>query len=352
MTPEETELLKEAGELFVRDFACTVPLALLYGVYCLLAFQAVYTVLNRRKSKYTWILVTFLIVNFLITTTYFCLYEAIVFVLMQTALVKNTDLSLGDRFTIASDSILGLSIGDMWLGGVNGLAYISGDGIVVWRSWAIWNGRRSVLVLPLFFLFATFAIFITSCTIRTIADVNPSIIPPNTLFGSLTIAGFTASIATNFTSTVLIGIKAYQHRKFMNTLDMSNTMVVKILLLLTESGGLYIAFQIIQICVAFLDDSQLSNSSFNIASHVWGVVMNFVSAMYPMLIVLIVHRNKSMSDRLSTHVFNETHISFARSRPADSVEGLESQELEAGHEERAQSVYAERKSVERGLSSK
>ncbi|KAJ3839487.1 hypothetical protein F5878DRAFT_118435 [Lentinula raphanica] len=238
----------------------------------------------------------------------------------------------------------------MWLGGVNGLAYISGDGIVVWRSWAVWDGKRSVLILPVFCLFGTVAIFITSSTLRTIAYVYPSIIEPNSLFGSLTIAGYTASIATNFTSTVLIGIKAYQHHKFMNTLGMSSTMVVKILLLLTESGVLYIAFQIVNLCLAFLDNGYLSDSSFNIASHVWGVIMNFVAAMYPTIIILIVHHNNSLSHPRSTQVFSQTHISFARSPPANSIEGLESHELESALDERAQSVHPERKSVEHGIS--
>ncbi|KAJ3772172.1 hypothetical protein FB446DRAFT_845767 [Lentinula raphanica] len=351
MTPEETELLKAGGELFMRDFAYTVPLGLLYGVYCLLAFQAVHTVINRKKSRFSWILVAFLIANFLITTAYLSLYEATAFVLLKTAIIKNTDLPLEDRFTVATDSVLGLGIGQMWLGGVNGLAYISGDGIVVWRSWAVWDGKRSVLILPVFCLFGTVAIFITSSTLRTIAYVYPSIIEPTSLFGSLTIAGYTASIATNFTSTVLIGIKAYQHHKFMNTLGMSSTMVVKILLLLTESGVLYIAFQIVNLCLAFLDNGYLSDSSFNIASHVWGVIMNFVAAMYPTIIILIVvHHNNSLSHPRSTQVFSQTHISFARSPPANYIEGSESHELESALDERAQSVHPERKSVEHGIS--
>ncbi|KIK65921.1 hypothetical protein GYMLUDRAFT_952440 [Collybiopsis luxurians FD-317 M1] len=196
---------------------------------------------------------------------------------MQTALVKNTELPLAQRFSIASNSILQLSIVEMWLGGVNGLLYMFGDGIVVWRAWAVWTERQVVIIIPGFFLLATFAIFITSSTLRTIASVNPSIIEPNSLFGSLVIAGYTASIATNFSSTVLIGIKACKHRRFMKTLGMGPSKAAKVLILLTESGVVYIVLQVINVCIAFLDDQSSSNSPLNIASHVWGVIMNFVA---------------------------------------------------------------------------
>ncbi|KAJ3984615.1 hypothetical protein F5890DRAFT_1515881 [Lentinula detonsa] len=351
MTPEETVLLQEGGELFVRDFAYTVPLTLLYGTYALLAFQALYTMMKRRKTIFSWVLIALLIITFLVITTYLCLYEASVFVLMQTALVKNTDLSsLEERFTIASDSIVGLDIGLMWLGGVNGLLYMSGDGIVVWRSWAVWNGKRIVVILPIFFLFATFAIFLTSSTMRTIAFVNPSIIEPDSLFGSLVIAGYTASIATNFTSTVLIGIQAYQHRKFMKKVGIGSSVAVKVLLLLTESGVLYIIFQIINLCLAFLDDGYNSSSPFNVASHIWGLLMNLVAATYPTLIILIVHDNRSISHLTDSSgsgstLFGQTHISFAQSPAVNST--MAGQESGFGSSnERAPSGLVESKSSE------
>ncbi|KAJ4471435.1 hypothetical protein J3R30DRAFT_3407807 [Lentinula aciculospora] len=213
---------------------------------------------------------------------------------------------------------------------------MAGDGIVVWRAWAVWNERRTVMIVPGFFLFATLAIFLTSSSMRTIAYVNPSIIESDSVSGSLVIAGYTASIATNLSSTVLIGIKAYQHRKFLKAAGIGSSRAARVLMLLTESGVLYIVFQIINVCLAFLDDESLTNSPFNIATHVWGVLMNFIAATYPTLIILIVHNNRSIThstdsssgygSRKLTPMFGQTHISFAKSPVGDesTVQGADS----------------------------
>ncbi|KAE9405862.1 hypothetical protein BT96DRAFT_306913 [Gymnopus androsaceus JB14] len=210
-----------------------------------------------------------------------------------------------------------------------------GDAIVVWRAWAVWTERRIVIILPAFFLFATFAIFLTSSSLRTIASVNPSIVDPDSLFGSLLIAGYTASIATNFTSTVLIGIKAYKHRRFMKMVGFGNSVAVKIMIFLTECGVTYIIFQV-RSQPAFLNvRNYMDLVALNIASHVWGVLMNFIAAMYPTLIILIVHRSRSISDVTGlsgspeTPVFSQTHLTFARS-PTTNNTTIGGTDLESG----------------------
>ncbi|KAJ7573724.1 hypothetical protein C8J56DRAFT_981360 [Mycena floridula] len=321
MTANEVALLRNAGQLFIRNFAYLVPLTLLYGTYVLLAALAMYTLMRRSKTRSMWALSALLTISFCIVTVYFTLYAATSFRLVQVGLTDNTDLSLAQRFNLASASILRLQIAQLWVGGVNGLLFIFGDAIVVWRAWAVWTGRRNVAILPGFLLLATFAIFLTSSSLRTRAFVNPSIIEPSSLFGSLVIAGFSLSIATNCVSTLLIGIKAYQHRKFMkDTIGVGNSVVVKVLMFLTESGVVYIVFQIINICVAFLDNAP-PNSPLNIASHVWGVIMNLVAAIYPTLVILIVNYRSSLtktvelSEETSSPVRHSigTHLSFARS---------------------------------------
>ncbi|KAJ7588630.1 hypothetical protein C8J56DRAFT_889397 [Mycena floridula] len=99
-----------------------------------------------------------LVILFSITTTYFCLYVAGRFKQMIGCLIDNTDLELLERFEVADSSIQPLHLALSWLSGNgNELMFIFGDGIVVWRVWAVWSDRQSVIILPALTLLATFA---------------------------------------------------------------------------------------------------------------------------------------------------------------------------------------------------
>ncbi|KAE9395219.1 hypothetical protein BT96DRAFT_1022044 [Gymnopus androsaceus JB14] len=329
MSPEETSLLTSASELFIRNFAYMVPLTIIYGIYLVLTFMALRTTLSHNRTLSNRTILILLIATLIITTIYFCTFVAGAFLLMQTALVKNIELSLAERFSLANESVLQIDICSMWVGGDNGLLYLFSDGIVVWRAWAIWTGSCRILILPMLLLFATFAIFIVSSTLRTIAFVNPSWIAGG-LMSNLVVAGFSMSIATNLISTLLIAIKAHQHRKSLQNAGIGSSIAVRILMFLTEAGFVYIVFQIIDVCLAFLDDGSQLNSPFNITTHIWGVIMNLLSATYPPLVILIVHHSHSISQAssgtyLSNSVSGQTHISFARSASPMSSTPMEDQ---------------------------
>ncbi|KAE9397968.1 hypothetical protein BT96DRAFT_1020418 [Gymnopus androsaceus JB14] len=311
MTPQEIEVLKSTGELFVRTFAYNVPLTLFYGAYVILASLAMYCILSLRRTHSIWILFTLLIITLLVTTVYFGAYVSAAFILMQTTLVKNTELALQERLALAQSSIVNLQIVQLWFGGVNGLLYIFGDGIVVWRAYAVWSDRPKVIILPALMLLASFAIFLTSSSLRTVSTIRPDALRiSSTVTGHLVAAGFSMSIATNLLSTVMIGIKAYQHIRLTKTVGADSVTVAKVLVFLTESGMVYVALQIIDMCLALLDDAP-PNSAFNITSRVWGPMMDLFSAIYPTLVILIVHgrhlhRRSQTEESSSLPVFSES----------------------------------------------
>ncbi|KAJ7577359.1 hypothetical protein C8J56DRAFT_970693 [Mycena floridula] len=147
-----------------------------------------------------------LAILFSITTTYFCLYVAASFKLMIGALIDNTDLELLGRLEVANSSILRLNLAQQWINGAgNGLLFIFGDGIVVWRAWAVWSDQRSVIILPALTLLATFATFIALCVIQTIESIDATVLSGTV--AALEIAASALSIATNLIAVLLIGSK-------------------------------------------------------------------------------------------------------------------------------------------------
>ncbi|KAJ7577963.1 hypothetical protein C8J56DRAFT_363136 [Mycena floridula] len=316
MTPEEVTLLKNAGQVLVTNFSILVIMAFCYGVYVMLVSLAMYNLLVRKQHKTiaTWVLCTMLTLIFIITTSFFGVTVACNFKLMTVALIENTEVDFSDRLEIASASILQMSLAQEWLGG-NGasLLFIASDGIVVWRAWAIWPNHASVIILPALTLLATFAIFLALSIMQTISFTNTY-----TVYGMIAILSFSGrilSVVTNFIAVVLIAVKAYQHRKFMKDIIGQGTSASgKVLMFLTESGIVYVIFQIINVCLA--DSTKTGSATVDWVSHIWGLILNMLSAAYPSLVVLIVNSQHSIVDitKASTSAENPgTHISFAHS---------------------------------------
>ncbi|KAJ7575322.1 hypothetical protein C8J56DRAFT_975927 [Mycena floridula] len=318
MTPDETLLLKHAGQVLVENFASAVVQTFCYGVYVLLASLAMYHLLLKcNKTTATWALCALLTVIFLITTASFCLEVAICFKLMIGALIDNPELELLERLEIVDASASLIRLADEWLnGGYNSLLLIFGDGIVVWRAWAIWHDQRSVIILPGLTLLATFGMFFVS-TLCSLVSLELS-------------SRATMSIVTNLIAIILIGLKTYQHWKFMkDTIGPGRSAAGKVLMFLTESGIVYIGFQIIDICLATTDTTE--GTALDIAAQIWNNIMSTVSAIYPSLVILIVTNQHSISHIThgSTGVAGGdnpgTHISFAHPAPQGTTDSTEDQ---------------------------
>ncbi|KAJ7588600.1 hypothetical protein C8J56DRAFT_889370 [Mycena floridula] len=308
MTPEEVALLKNAGQSFVRGFSALV------GLYFLLASLTLHRLLVKRgKTTATWILCTMLAILFSITTTYFCLYVAAGFKLMIGCLINNTDLELPERFEVTASRILPLNPALNW--------FIFGDGIVVWRAWAVWSDQRSVIILPALTLLATFATFLTECVMQTIASADMTIVSGT--IGALETAGSALSIATNLIAVVLIAFKAYliwfsQHWKFMkDTVGVGTSAAGKVLMFLTESGIVYVIFQIINFSLSVANNK--IGTPLDEASNIWSVIMIIFPAAYPSLVILIVYNQHSIARLIEGSAAGSrnvgTHLSFARSPP-------------------------------------
>ncbi|KAJ7575309.1 hypothetical protein C8J56DRAFT_1119678 [Mycena floridula] len=269
------------------------------GVYVLLASLAMYhLLLKHNKTTATWALCALLTMIFLIATADFCLFVAVGFKLMIGALIKNTELELLERLEIANASVIQIDLAELWLNGnSSSLLFIFGDGIVVWRAWAIWHDQRSVIILPGLTLLATF--------------------------------GATMSIVTNLMATILIGLKTYQHWRFMkDTIGSGHSAAGKVLMFLTESGIVYIGFQIINVCLSLLDTT--AGTALDIATEIWASIMCIVSAIYPSLVILIVTNQHSISHITygSTGIAGGdrnpgTHISFAHSALQETTDPTE-----------------------------
>ncbi|KAJ7580353.1 hypothetical protein C8J56DRAFT_896360 [Mycena floridula] len=306
MTPDEVALLKHIGQTNVENFAAVIfcPNKHVPGFYTLMLSLVFYDLLiKRNKTRVTWVLCTMLAFIFIMITVYVCLSIATPLKLEIGVFVENPELELSQRVEIADDNVAQMKLAELWFGGNgNSLVFMFGDAIVIWRAWAVWAEKRGVIILPAMTLLTTFA------PLDSGNEIDGKI-------AALLTAGSVMSIVTNGIAVILIGIKAYQHRTFMrDTIGQGKSAAGKVLMFLTESGIVYIVFQII------LDNVQL----------IWALEMNIFCGIYPLLVILIVNHRHSIAHITEASRPGDgnpgTHISFAHSSPLQhTAESTESQ---------------------------
>ncbi|KAJ7579406.1 hypothetical protein C8J56DRAFT_897250 [Mycena floridula] len=320
MTPDEVALLKHIGQTNVENLAAVIfcPNTHVPGFYTLMLSLVFYDLLiKRNKTRATWVLCTMLALIFLMITAYVVLFIANCFKLEIGVLIENPELELSDRLGIADDNVLQINLAQLWFGGNgNSLVFMFGDAIVIWRAWAVWAEKRGVIILPAMTLLTTFA------------PLDPS----NEIDGkiaALLTAGSIMSIVTNGIAVILIGIKAYQHRTFMKaTIGQGKSAAGKVLIFLTESGMVYIIFQIINTYLLSVDSKP--NSALDNVQLIWALEMNIFCGIYPLLVILIVNHRHSIAHITDASRPGDgnpgTHISFAHSSPLQhTAESTESQ---------------------------
>ncbi|KAJ7871887.1 hypothetical protein B0H14DRAFT_2723335, partial [Mycena olivaceomarginata] len=181
---------------------------------------------------------------------------------------------------------------------------IIGDGVVIWRTWAIYQRRLLAILMPSILLLGLFSSVVidTICYNNPLPGVEPICPWTGLIF-------WTLSIATNITCTIMIGFKAWQHRKMMRELNLSGThsrtSTERILSLLVESGFIYIFLWATEIIV-WLNYSR--DSPLNYAFEVISPMGNQIAGMYPTLIIVIVNFRRTFWEEGTARIGNDISL--------------------------------------------
>ncbi|KAI0269760.1 hypothetical protein BC834DRAFT_1039460 [Gloeopeniophorella convolvens] len=175
---------------------------------------------------------------------------------------------------------------------------ILGDTIVVWRAWVLWERRRDLFVPPVLFLLATIVVSVASAALTfkgTSSDRQQEI----DISYRLQYPIYGLSILTNLWATSLICIRAWQHRRLLQSLmgkSTPRTRAEKVLAFLIESGAIYLC---IWVKFAIVNSTSVG----------WVFILNGVDyqlvGIYPTFIVVVVTMRLSTADVLSQHSGSE-----------------------------------------------
>ncbi|THU93578.1 hypothetical protein K435DRAFT_861356 [Dendrothele bispora CBS 962.96] len=121
-------------------------------------------------------------------------------------------------------------------------------------------------------------------------------------------------IFTNFTATALIGFQAWHHfqsvRRNLGSTNGSRTKVLKILLLLIESGSLYLAFWLGYLVVALTQSDT--------ADEIYAAMMPELVPIYPILIILAVAHENNKPESVDSDMSLSQSIRFASVQASQS----------------------------------
>ncbi|KAJ6460322.1 hypothetical protein C8R45DRAFT_1180534, partial [Mycena sanguinolenta] len=278
-----------------RDITEDVVLAITESVFCsaygiFFAF-AVYSIF--RKGVRSRASIIMLVVVVYMYTSSVAQWAMNVWTALKgiNSLLMTTGVPIPDRPDLADKNLQKIIPPEETLFVLN---MICGDGVVVWRTWAVHGRRMLAILVPCILLLiikselnlVVFGLIDITCNSYDGATPLPgaAAICPN---GAL--IGWAFSVATNVSCTILIGFKAWQHRKMMRELDpcgkVPRMSSEKILSLLVESGSLYSLLWLTQV-VAYLDFPRSSPGFF--AWTVLKAMGNQLAGLYPTLIILIV----------------------------------------------------------------
>ncbi|KAE9394769.1 hypothetical protein BT96DRAFT_178689 [Gymnopus androsaceus JB14] len=302
MTPEEQSALREIGLTIHENLLVAIFMSFFYGMYLLIFPIAVTTLLrngilkgvNNRASLSMFILT---LLTFLSTTLFWTMYIAEYTATVRLNLYSNFDVSIVDRAAVASRQAIRFAMVILWPQLIN---FMVGDAIVVWRVWVLYSERKYVRIS----LVVLWVLTCLSYTAYTGWRQHLMIINGtgafDTIAENLQVICFSMSCGTNIIGTCLIGLKAWEFRRYirMNTGGKGkSTVIQRCLDLMTETGILYC---ILQFTFLMLNSIQSSNNepsggAMDIATHLMIEAAIVIGAIYPILTVILVSQSRSIA---------------------------------------------------------
>ncbi|KAJ8096241.1 hypothetical protein PM082_011375 [Marasmius tenuissimus] len=180
---------------------------------------------------------------------------------------------------------------------------VLGDSVVIWRAWVLCRDTRlrRLVYIPMMMLLIgfTFMVIALECLSNNGYHDGGDTGQSSMAVGSEVCQrgepiAWGISLATNFVSTCLIAVRAWEHRQFLRkSAVVRGTLVEKILIILTESGFIYCLFWLTQLSLFFQKSTDLRFVSF--LQVFLAALGDQISGLYPTLIIIFVDKQKSIS---------------------------------------------------------
>ncbi|KAK7059932.1 hypothetical protein R3P38DRAFT_2838595 [Favolaschia claudopus] len=299
ISDEDNRLLYVIARATTQDVVGIIWETLFLSAYGVFFVVALWTIL-RKGLKTTGSIIMLLIVVYLYTTSLTLWALNVSFWFKRTRAIfmdYPAGLSLTERVVRGNTLIrpLGTPMEALFM-----FNMIVGDSVVIWRVWAIYARSRWVVLLPSLMLTMSFIFTVINTICLTGAGFSNQSALANGggVCNKAELISWAFSLVTNAVCTLLIGVKAWQHRKatraMASSLNSSGRMTTnRILSLLVESGFIYCLFWLTQY-ILFADIARDKPAIY--AYELFSGMGDQISGMYPTLIIVIVNLHGTIWD--------------------------------------------------------
>ncbi|KAL0063824.1 hypothetical protein AAF712_009269 [Marasmius tenuissimus] len=297
---EEQQILTHIGTSVLANILSVVVETSLWVVGFIVFIWALRLQISSQK-KWTTTRTVLLIVTiylFLASTALWAMGVSWLVIGVKTYFLnvsKGVPLEVIEGIRDDSLSIFGLPMELLFL-----INMIVGDSVVIWRAWVICSSHRlqKLVLIPIAMLLASFAftVIAANCLVTDgYSGGTAKAVGARTCEWGEPIA-WAISLLTNFTSTSLIAVVAWRHRRLLNEGHMSarNSRSQQVLLTLVESGFIYCLVWLTQVDI-FLQVPYSYTFKFFIQNF-FGPFGDQISGIYAMSIIILVNKKQSISD--------------------------------------------------------
>ncbi|KAF9072050.1 hypothetical protein BDP27DRAFT_1320997 [Rhodocollybia butyracea] len=233
MTPEEVVEFSDFGLVVYLDLIETIVILVLSGIYCLALCIALYIywqethAAGAKKTMICVLLGTFVPMLLIVVSS--VVIPGIVKYGLVTAATQTHIIVYNAITSWSSNIIIGVT-----------------DAVIVWRAWAMWMDNRKVRWTLLLLMLADIGVSLADC----IADFSSN---PTTQSHAITLdwVNLVLSLSVNMIATCLIAVRVWLHHKSIKSISITRkwTKGERILLLLVESGAIYLLLQLLCIII-------------------------------------------------------------------------------------------------------
>ncbi|KAF7341392.1 hypothetical protein MVEN_01875900 [Mycena venus] len=173
---------------------------------------------------------------------------------------------------------------------------IVGDGVVIWRAWAIHQRRMLAILFPCFLLLVCFIFSVIDIVCFSYEGLLPG---GEQICPQASLIAWTFSVGTNVLCTILIGRKALQHRKMMRALNVhrkSRMSTEKVLSILVESGFIYSLLWLSTV-VAYIP-AITRDTPWYYVYEVLQPISTQIAGMYPTVVIVIVNLQRTIWEEI------------------------------------------------------
>ncbi|KAH8814763.1 hypothetical protein DL96DRAFT_1624866 [Flagelloscypha sp. PMI_526] len=296
MDPAEDAVLQTLGELIYENLINMAGFTVVFGAYLVVTAMSMTILWNKPEkgfsvTRYRLLgLMTFIL---LLTTAMWVGQVSVRAKQIHIALFAGPSVALKDRVK-ATKNWSSVSVWNNWAGATT---MLYADAVLIWRAWVICADKRKWIYISIFF-------WIVCLAGQLVGNISLIMLHhDNTYSKKFTYGigvGLAASFLANLAATAIIGSTVYSHRKSIGNVGNNgrrlSSPASKVALVFVESGLFYCMYQFTVFITSLFTDRGNATGATRIAAATMYQTLEYVAALYPTIVIIIVNINRSFLD--------------------------------------------------------